>query len=140
MATVPGKRSLGDPNLRDRLYALLEHDHLPYSFGSRFIRLIALIIVLDVLAMIFASVPEIDARFGPLFTAIEIVAVVVFGLEYFARVKRVSPLPVCAGFGIRSREQVERLAPHVDGVVVASALVEVQERGGDPAEFLRSLR
>ncbi len=39
-------------------------------------------------------------------------------LEYFARVKRISPLPVCAGFGIRSREQVERLAPHVDGVVV----------------------
>jgi tryptophan synthase alpha chain len=61
-------------------------------------------------------------------------------LEYFARVKRVSPLPVCAGFGIRSREQIERLAPHVDGVVVASAMVEVQERGGDAAEFLRGLR
>ena len=61
-------------------------------------------------------------------------------LEYFARVKRISPLPVCAGFGIRSREQVDRLSPHVDGVVVASALIEVQERGGDPAAFLRSLR
>ena len=61
-------------------------------------------------------------------------------LEYFARVKRVSPLPVCAGFGIRSREQVERLAPHVDGVIVGSALVEVLERGEDPAAFLRSLR
>ena len=61
-------------------------------------------------------------------------------LEYFARVKRISPLPVCAGFGIRSREQIERLAPHVDGVVVASALVEVQVRGGDPGEFLRGLR
>ena len=61
-------------------------------------------------------------------------------LEYFARVKRISPLPVCAGFGIRSREQVERLAPHVDGVVVASALVEMLERGEDPVAFLRSLR
>jgi tryptophan synthase alpha chain len=61
-------------------------------------------------------------------------------LEYFTRVKRISPLPVCAGFGIRSREQVERLAPHVDGVVVASALVEMLERGEDPAAFLRSLR
>jgi tryptophan synthase alpha chain len=61
-------------------------------------------------------------------------------LEYFARVKSVSPLPVCAGFGIRSREQIDRLTPHVDGVVVASALVEVQERGGDPAQFLRDLR
>jgi tryptophan synthase alpha chain len=60
-------------------------------------------------------------------------------LEYFARVKKISPLPVCAGFGIRSREQVERLAPHVDGVIVGSALVEVLERGEDPAAFLRSL-
>ena len=60
-------------------------------------------------------------------------------LEYFARVKRVSPQPVCAGFGIRNREQVERLTPHVDGVVVGSALVEVLERGADPAQFLRGL-
>ena len=60
-------------------------------------------------------------------------------LEYFARVQRSSPLPVCAGFGIRNREQVERLAPHVDGVIVGSALVEVLERSGDPAAFLRGL-
>ena len=60
-------------------------------------------------------------------------------LEYFARVKRISPQPVCAGFGIRNREQVERLKPHVDGVVVGSALVEVLERGADPAQFLRGL-
>lgn len=61
-------------------------------------------------------------------------------LDYFARVKAVSPAPVCAGFGIRSREQVERLAPHVDGVIVGSALVEAIERGEDPAAFLRTLR
>lgn len=61
-------------------------------------------------------------------------------LEYFARVKRVSPVPVCAGFGIRNREQIERLAPHIDGAIVGSALVEVLERGEDPAEFLRTLR
>jgi tryptophan synthase alpha chain len=60
-------------------------------------------------------------------------------LDYFARVKRISPQPVCAGFGIRNRDQVARLAPHVDGVVVGSALVEVLERGADPAEFLRTL-
>lgn len=61
-------------------------------------------------------------------------------IEYFTRVKNISPVPVCAGFGIRSREQVERLAPCVDGVIVGSALVEVIERGEDPAVFLRSLR
>jgi tryptophan synthase alpha chain len=61
-------------------------------------------------------------------------------LEYMDRVKRVSSVPVCAGFGIRSRGQVARFAPHVDGVVVGSALVETLERGEDPAAFLRSLR
>jgi tryptophan synthase alpha chain len=52
-------------------------------------------------------------------------------LAYMDRVRRCSPVPVCAGFGIRSREQVDRFAPHVDGVVVGSALVETLERGGD---------
>jgi tryptophan synthase alpha chain len=61
-------------------------------------------------------------------------------LEYMDRVKRCSPVPVCAGFGIRSRAQVERFAPHVDGVVVGSALVEALERGGDVRAFLKSLR
>jgi len=71
--------------LRDRLYELLEHDHLPYSVGSRFVRLIVCIIVIDVLAMILASVPEFDARFGALFTVVKVGAVMVFALEYAAR-------------------------------------------------------
>jgi tryptophan synthase alpha chain len=61
-------------------------------------------------------------------------------LEYMDRVKRCSPVPVCAGFGIRSREQVARLAGHVDGVVIGSALVEALERGDDVQAFLGSLR
>ncbi len=85
MTIVPGRHSADDPDLRDRLYELLEHDHPPNSAGSRFVRLIIAIIVLDVLAMILASVPEIDAKFGALFTAIEIAAVTAFALEYIAR-------------------------------------------------------
>ncbi|HEY6633099.1 MAG TPA: cyclic nucleotide-gated ion channel [Rhizobiaceae bacterium] len=85
MATVPGTRRASDPDLRDRLYELFEHDHLPHSIGSRFARLIVAIIVLDVLAMILASVPEFDAGFGWLFTVIEVFAVVAFALEYLAR-------------------------------------------------------
>jgi voltage-gated potassium channel len=85
VATVPGKRSPSDPNLRDRLYELLEHDHLPYSVGSRFVRLIVAVIVIDVLTMISASVREFDAKFGTLFRIIEIAAVAAFALEYFAR-------------------------------------------------------
>ncbi|MGI9246008.1 MAG: tryptophan synthase subunit alpha [Steroidobacteraceae bacterium] len=61
-------------------------------------------------------------------------------LGYMDRVKAVSPVPVCAGFGIRTAEQVARMRGHVDGVVVGSALVEVLERGEDPAAFLKSLK
>jgi tryptophan synthase alpha chain len=61
-------------------------------------------------------------------------------LDYMDRVRKVSPIPVCAGFGIRSSEQVKLMDKHVDGVVVGSALVEVLERGEDPAVFLKGLR
>jgi voltage-gated potassium channel len=85
VATVPGKIAHNDPNLRDRLYELLEHDHLPHSVGSRFVRLIVTIIVIDVMAMILASVPEYNARFGALFTLVEIGTLLIFALEYAAR-------------------------------------------------------
>lgn len=61
-------------------------------------------------------------------------------LAYMDRVRKASPVPVCAGFGIRERQQVTRVAKHVDGVVVGSALVEVLERGDDPVKFLSGLR
>jgi len=61
-------------------------------------------------------------------------------LDYLDRVTAASPVPVCAGFGIRSREQVEKLRGHVAGVVVGSALVEVLERGEDPTAWLQGLR
>jgi voltage-gated potassium channel len=86
VAPVPGKRAIGDPDLRDRLYELLEHDHLPHSAGSRFARLIVTVIVVDVLAAILASVPEYDAELHRLFTAIEVAAVLAFALEYLARI------------------------------------------------------
>ncbi len=60
-------------------------------------------------------------------------------VAYLERVRAVSPVPVCAGFGIRGAEQVQKLAAAVDGVVIGSALVEVLERGDSASAFLRSL-
>lgn len=59
---------------------------------------------------------------------------------YLAAVKAASKLPVCAGFGVRRADQVALIGQHADGVIVGSALVEVLERGADPAVFLRTLR
>jgi tryptophan synthase alpha chain len=61
-------------------------------------------------------------------------------LESLSSLRAQSPVPLCAGFGIRSAAQVARLAPHVDGVVVGSALVEALERGQEPGEWIRGLR
>jgi voltage-gated potassium channel len=85
MAMLPSAGRLNDPDLRDRLFELLEHDHLPYSTGSRVVRLIIFIIIVDVLAMILASVPEFDARFGWLLSIVQVGAVVVFAVEYLIR-------------------------------------------------------
>lgn len=61
-------------------------------------------------------------------------------IGYLDNVRANAKVPVCAGFGIRGREQVERLRGHVDGVVIGSALVEVLERGEDPTRWLQVLR
>jgi len=60
--------------------------------------------------------------------------------RYLDTVRSLAKLPVCAGFGIRSRAQVEQLRGHVAGVIVGSALVEVMENGQDAGSFLKSLR
>ncbi len=60
--------------------------------------------------------------------------------DYLARVRAAATVPVCAGFGIRTRAQVEALRGMVDGVVVGSALVEVLERGESAQQWLAALR
>lgn len=58
---------------------------------------------------------------------------------YLSRVAKLSRVPVCAGFGVRSPQQVAEIGGLVPGVVVGSALVETLERGEDPVSFLASL-
>lgn len=59
---------------------------------------------------------------------------------YLDEVSAVSSLPVCAGFGIRTAQDVDSVGKHAAGAIVGSALVEVLERGEDPAAYLRQLR
>ena len=59
--------------------------------------------------------------------------------DYLDRVKSCASIPVCAGFGVRSAEQVAELGAHADGVIVGSALVEQLEAGKDPSIFLQQL-
>jgi len=59
---------------------------------------------------------------------------------YLEQVKALATIPVCAGFGVRTAEDVALLEPYVDGIIVGSALLEAIESGQPPAEFLTRLR
>ena len=59
--------------------------------------------------------------------------------DYLDEVTATSDIPVCAGFGIRSEQDVASVGEHAAGAIVGSALVEVLEDGGDPQAFLRTL-
>jgi len=61
-------------------------------------------------------------------------------IGYLRRVREAAALPVCAGFGIRSADQVRALAGHADGCIVGSALIEALKDGRDVAGFLQGLK
>ena len=60
--------------------------------------------------------------------------------DYLKQVQDIAKIPVCAGFGIREKSDVEMLANHVDGIIVGSAIVETIEQGNSPTEFLDQLK
>ena len=72
-------------DLRRRIYDLLEHDNILYTPSARLARLIIAIVIINVSAMVLASVPEIDARYGGLLNAVEAGSLTIFALEYAAR-------------------------------------------------------
>lgn len=46
-------------------------------------------------------------------------------VEFLKRVKEISPIPVVAGFGISTEDQIKELTPHCDGVIVGSKIVDL---------------
>ena len=60
--------------------------------------------------------------------------------DYLKKVQEIAKIPVCAGFGIREKSDVEMLANHVDGIIVGSAIVETIEQGNSPTDFLDQLK
>lgn len=66
--------------------------------------------------------------------------------EFLARVRAHTELPLAVGFGISTPDHVHQVSQVADGVVVASALIELLERAepGDrlarAEEYIRSLR
>ncbi len=50
-----------------------------------------------------------------------------------AKIKTVTEIPVCVGFGISTPEQAEAIWKYGDGVIVGSAIVKIIEEHGDHA-------
>jgi len=72
--------------LRHRLYDILEHGSIGDRTGVIVGRLIALLIVVNLAAMTLESVPALETRYASLFTAIELLSLIVFTIEYGLRV------------------------------------------------------
>src|SRR5437763_17084441 len=73
-------------NLRRRLYEILEHGTIGDRTAVMVSRLIVILIVINLVAMILDSVPALQAQYGPLFFAIEVLSLVAFTIEYGLRV------------------------------------------------------
>src|SRR5262249_18075648 len=73
-------------NTRRRLYEILEHGPIGDRIGLIVSRLIVLLIVTNLVAMTLDSVPKLEAQYGPLFLAIEVLSLMPFTVEYALRV------------------------------------------------------
>ena len=60
--------------------------------------------------------------------------------NYLDQITALSKIPVCAGFGVRSAEDVKMIGCHASGAIVGSALVEAMESESDYVGFLEQLR
>jgi tryptophan synthase alpha chain len=60
--------------------------------------------------------------------------------NYLERLRATTDLPVCAGFGIRTRSDVERLEGTASGAIVGTAMLNALRDGRSATEFIQGLR
>jgi voltage-gated potassium channel len=71
---------------RQRTYEVLEHGPVG-DRSMRFVsRLLILLVLINIVAVVLESVPHYEAAYGGIFTAIEMVSLVVFTVEYVMRI------------------------------------------------------
>lgn len=59
---------------------------------------------------------------------------------YLDRLSEVSPVPICAGFGIATKADLDLLRDHADGAIIGTAVIRAMDQGIEPADFLERLR
>jgi voltage-gated potassium channel len=74
------------PTLRRRLYEILDHGGIGDRAGAVVGRFIALLIVINLIAVTIESVPALSAEHMALFTGIELLSLTAFTVEYGLRV------------------------------------------------------
>jgi voltage-gated potassium channel len=72
--------------VRRRLYDILEHAELTDPLSRLVARGVVVLIFINLLAMILASVPELEAKYARAFDVIEIASLLLFTLEYGLRI------------------------------------------------------
>src|SRR5947209_13986596 len=70
---------------RHALYDVLEHGAIGHRAGLIVGRLIVALIIVSLVAITLETVPALQTQFGNLFTSIEVIAVLIFTIEYVLR-------------------------------------------------------
>ena len=111
------------PTLQDRLYSFLDPSDGAGLAERAFNALLVLLILLNVIVTVLATVPEVARDHGRTIRLFELLSVAVFGLEYLARLYVV---PLRPGFGDGWRGYVRYILsplPLLDLLVIVSLLV-----------------
>jgi tryptophan synthase alpha chain len=58
--------------------------------------------------------------------------------DFIARVRGITSMPLCVGFGIATPEQARRVASLADGVILGSRIIDIMENSDRPASAARS--